>query len=325
MVSMSTFMMDGGFIIDKPAGITSHDAVARVRRIAGTRRVGHAGTLDPFATGVLVVCVGRATRLVQFLVGLEKQYIATVKLGFATDTQDSTGKQISQFASSNELSEHDIERVIQALLGPQQQVPPMYSAKKVAGRRLYQAARAGLEVARDPAAITVYSLELAGPAGGRFVELPDGGREFVMKVRCSSGTYVRTLAHDIGARLGVGAHLSGLRRTAVGQFTIEKSATLERLQAGSTETVDSESEKDGLRGMLTPAELVSHLPALRLDRAAIAKVCSGQEVQVTGLAESMEANAVAGLLSMEGTLIAIGEYVKQRAAVRPRVVIGDLP
>src|ERR1700684_241996 len=148
---MSKLAMDGGFIIDKPAGITSHDAVARVRRIAGTRRVGHAGTLDPFATGVLVVCVGRATRLVQFLVGLDKQYIATVKLGFATDTQDSTGKQISPFASSNELSEHEIEKVIQLFLGPQQQVPPMYSAKKVAGQRLYKAARAGLEVAREPA------------------------------------------------------------------------------------------------------------------------------------------------------------------------------
>ena len=135
--------MLGALIIDKPEGFTSHDVVARVRRAAGTRRVGHAGTLDPFATGVLVCCIGRATRLMQFLVGVDKEYIATVRLGYATDTQDATGKQIAPLRTSNELSLEDIRRVLDEFTGPQLQTPPMFSAKKVGGERLYRAARAG--------------------------------------------------------------------------------------------------------------------------------------------------------------------------------------
>jgi tRNA pseudouridine55 synthase len=135
--------MPGALIIDKPEGLTSHDVVARVRRATGTRRVGHAGTLDPFATGVLVCCIGRATRLVQFLVGLDKEYIATVKLGYATDTQDGTGKQITPLRLSNDLDLEDLRRVLNMFTGPQLQTPPMFSAKKVAGERLYRAARAG--------------------------------------------------------------------------------------------------------------------------------------------------------------------------------------
>ena len=157
--------MLGALIIDKPEGITSHDVVARVRRATGTRRVGHAGTLDPFATGVLVCCIGRATRLVQFLVGLDKEYIATAKLGYATDTQDSTGKQITPLRTSNELSLEELSRVLDQFIGPQLQTPPMFSAKKIGGERLYRAARAGREVEREPVSIVVHSMRLIGDDG----------------------------------------------------------------------------------------------------------------------------------------------------------------
>src|SRR5215216_7059835 len=152
--------MTGSLIIDKPEGLTSHDVVARVRRAAATRRVGHAGTLDPFATGVLVVCLGRATRLVQFLVGLDKEYVATVRLGFATDTQDLTGKQTTPNKSSNDLSVGDVRRAVNGLTGPLLQLPPMFSAKKVGGERLYRAAREGREVEREPVPVTVHSIDL---------------------------------------------------------------------------------------------------------------------------------------------------------------------
>src|SRR5262249_15228977 len=149
----------GALIIDKPEGLTSHDVVARIRRITGERRVGHAGTLDPFATGVLVVCLGQATRLIQFLVGLDKEYIATVRLGYATDTQDRTGKQITPLHSSNDVSLEVLRRTLDDFTGPQLQTPPMFSAKKVGGEKLYRAARAGREIEREPASITVYSIE----------------------------------------------------------------------------------------------------------------------------------------------------------------------
>src|SRR5689334_17551458 len=215
--------MIGALIIDKPAGLTSHDVVARVRRAARTRRVGHAGTLDPFATGVLVVCIERATRLLQYVVGLDKEYLATVRTGFATTTQDLTGEQITPLASSDLLSVEQVTAVLKEFIGEQWQTPPMFSAKKVAGERLYVAAREGREVERQPVAITVSEMEM--------IEMhqpnADGTRDFVMRVSCSSGTYVRTLANDIGARLGTGAHLSALRRTAVGRFRIEEALSLD--------------------------------------------------------------------------------------------------
>src|SRR6185436_12444168 len=177
--------MIGALIIDKPVGMTSHDVVDRVRRIIGTRRVGHVGTLDPFATGVLVVCLERATRLAQFLVHLDKEYEATVRLGFATDTQDRTGEQITPLAASNAVSKDDVDRVLSEFMGPQLQTPPMFSAKKVAGERLYKAAREGREVERKPVPVIVRSLELLGALS----EQPDGTCDFKVRVTCSSGTY----------------------------------------------------------------------------------------------------------------------------------------
>src|SRR5215213_8482364 len=184
--------MDGAFIIDKPAGITSHDVVYKVRRAARMRRVGHSGTLDPFATGVLLVCVGRATRLSKFLVGLDKTYEAIVRLGYATNTQDLTGERITPLATSNELGAEEVRRVLAEFSGPQMQTPPMFSAKKVAGERLYKAAREGREIEREPVAITVYSIEALEPEELLSEPDEDGTRDFKIRVRCSSGTYIRT-------------------------------------------------------------------------------------------------------------------------------------
>jgi tRNA pseudouridine55 synthase len=151
--------MNGTLVVNKPVDWTSHDVVAKLRRLLGTRRIGHAGTLDPFATGVLVVCVGSATRLVQFLSGLDKKYLATVRLGVATDTQDHTGKPITPVQSSKGLTVEEVQRVLNEFNGEQLQLPPMYSAKKVGGQRLHQAARAGREVERQPVRIRIHSIE----------------------------------------------------------------------------------------------------------------------------------------------------------------------
>ncbi|HJQ68047.1 MAG TPA: tRNA pseudouridine(55) synthase TruB [Blastocatellia bacterium] len=304
--------MDGSLIIDKPEGITSHTVVARVRRVAGTRRVGHAGTLDPFATGVLVVCVGRGTRLSQFLVGLDKEYVATIRLGFATDTQDLTGKQITPLESSYNRGLEGLCSVLDDFRGPQMQTPPMFSAKKVAGERLYRAARAGRVVERQPVAINVYSIDLIEDGMNPRALNEDGTRDFVVRVRCSSGTYVRTLAHDIGERLGAGGHLAALRRTAVGSFAVSRAIGLEELERAGSQAVDS-----CLIGM---AETVAHLPAVELDADAVKAVTNGREIELSSEA-AFEPDAVVRILDRAGGLVAVGDFDKARGVVKPRVVV----
>ena len=204
--------MDGVLIIDKPARMTSHDVVARVRRIIGERRVGHTGTLDPFATGVLVILVGRATRLAQFLSGAEKEYDALVRLGFATDTGDITGTPIQSTDENVTIQtrtwpDADVESALQSLRGEIEQVPPMYSAKRQGGKKLYELARRGREVERKAVHVTIHSLEVDGRIP-KWKENDDGTTDIRLRVTCSAGTYVRTLAEDFGRQLGVGAHLA---------------------------------------------------------------------------------------------------------------------
>jgi len=303
--------MIGTLLIDKPAGMTSHDVVARVRRAARTRRVGHAGTLDPFATGVLVVCLGRATRLMQYLVGLDKEYLATVRLGVATDTQDLTGIPITRLQSSKELSLESVQQVLSEFTGPQLQVPPMFSAKKVDGERLYRAARAGREVERTPVSITVYGIETSEMGEMN----ADGTRDFIMYVRCSTGTYVRTLAHDIGSRLGVGAHLAALRRRAVGRFQIENALTLDNI-----EQCGRDSELEQL--LLSPSDTLAHLPVVRLDENAIKRVMNGREITKPSVVDwSQLADEPVRLCDESGALVAIGELDAERLTIHPRVVL----
>jgi tRNA pseudouridine55 synthase len=210
---------DGVLLIDKPAEHTSHDVVARLRGILRMKRIGHAGTLDPMATGLLVILVGKATRLSQYLMSVDKEYTGTITLGQVTDTQDAEGE-VLETRPVPVLSEVDIRTALNGFLGDQYQTPPMYSAIKIAGKPLYKSARAGEEVVREPRFIRVVNYEL-----NRW-ESP----QLDFRVQCTKGTYVRTLAHDLGQRLGCGAHLSALRRISSGKLNVAQAVTLEQLQ-----------------------------------------------------------------------------------------------
>ena len=222
-----TTAASGLVIVDKPPGLTSHDVVARIRKLAATRRVGHAGTLDPMATGVLVVGVGKATRLLGYLALTQKEYIGTIRLGHSTDTDDAEGATLDLVPVRN-LGEAELLPAVAALTGEISQVPPGVSAIKVGGRRSYQLARAGAAPELKPRLVTVSrldvtSIRLAGGPDG--IELADVD----VAVTCSSGTYIRAIARDLGAALGVGGHLTALRRTRVGSYDIADARTLDEL------------------------------------------------------------------------------------------------
>jgi tRNA pseudouridine55 synthase len=215
---------DGIVVVDKPGGMTSHDVVARVRRLARTRRVGHGGTLDPMATGVLVIGVGRATRLLAYVIGAEKAYEATIRLGQATVTDDAEGE-VTATVAADAVTDEAIEAGLAALTGEIEQVPSAVSAIKVDGRRAYQRVRAGEQVALAARRVVVSRLDL------REIRRDQAGLVDVdIAVTCSSGTYIRAIARDLGTALGVGGHLTALRRTVVGGFTLAEAATLEKLE-----------------------------------------------------------------------------------------------
>ena len=234
--------MNGIVIIDKPQGWTSQDVTARLRRVYATRRIGHGGTLDPMATGVLPVFVGRATRGVEFFEHAEKTYDTVLLLGRTTDTQDVTGATLAEKAVH--LSPADIERVLPRFRGDILQVPPMYSALKVNGKKLYELARKGQEVERQPRPITVFELTNLGFDGTRLS----------LRVRCSKGTYIRTLCQDIGDALGCGGCMEALRRVRAGEYGIEDAVPLEQL-------LESETPERYLRGLDT---MFAHYPAVTL-------------------------------------------------------------
>ncbi len=209
----------GFLIINKPAGPTSHDIINSLRKITGIQKIGHAGTLDPFASGVLIVAVGReTTKKIQVLVGLDKKYIATLRLGAESDTYDRDGK-IVESERVQPISEKRIELALKEFAGKQKQVPPMYSAKKVKGRKLYQLARQGITIERQGERIEIFQISLLN------YDFPI----LKIKVHCSSGTYIRALAHDIGKRLGCGAYLEELERIAVGTYNIDKAARVNEI------------------------------------------------------------------------------------------------
>lgn len=237
-------MASGIIIIDKPQGWTSQDVVARLRRVFGTRRIGHGGTLDPMATGVLPVFVGRATRAVEFFESARKGYLATLRLGVLTDTQDVTGTVLETRPVT--VGKDQVEAVLPRFLGPQLQTPPMYSAVKVGGKKLYELARAGKTVERQPRPVEIYGLTL----------LEARGEAYVLQVDCSKGTYVRTLCQDIGLALGCGGAMAALRRTRAGVYGLEDAVPLEALLAGSQEEAAA---------LLRPVDsLFSEYPALSL-------------------------------------------------------------
>ncbi len=313
--------MDGALIIDKPAGLTSHDVVARVRKIIAERRVGHTGTLDPFATGVLVILVGRATRLAQFFSGAEKEYEAVIRLGYATDTGDVTGNRIeaatTQALRSTEIHGEEIEDALAMFRGEIEQTPPMYSAKKIGGRKLYELARRGEEVERKPVRVTISEFECILHDGELVKSNDDGTQDLRARVVCSAGTYIRTLAEDLGKKLGTGAHLAELRRTRAGQFKIEDAITLEQL----AELKESGSFYSRL---ISPFETLSQLPAIELDADDARRTSNGIELRILPDEAATWTDGQPLRMCHESCeLLAVGFYDQARAVVHPRVVIKD--
>jgi len=308
--------MDGVLIIDKPAGVTSHDVVARVRKIIGERSVGHTGTLDPFATGVLVLLIGRATRIAQFLSGAKKEYEGLIRLGYSTATGDVTGARVeppsqAKLQSSQSLCREGIESAMAGLRGELEQLPPMYSAKKIAGRKLYEHARRGEDIARRPARVTIHKFDLLTPQES-FSANDDGSFDIPVRVVCSAGTYIRTLAEDLGKKLGPGAHLIELRRTRAGQFPIQSALTLEQL----LEACEQKTIGDAL---ISSHQALSHLPAMALDKDNLQRTLHGLDLQADHLGHLSDAAHVR--LSMNEELIAVGRFDATRGLIHPMVVL----
>lgn len=247
--------IEGVLSIDKPAGLTSHDVVARVRFVSGIRRVGHTGTLDPLATGLLIVCLGRATRLAEFLTGQKKEYLATIRLGRVTNTFDAEGTIVAEKPVN--VSKIQLLAALDQFRGKIKQIPPMYSAVKVDGQPLYRRARQGKVIDRPAREVTIFELDLLS------WQSPD----VQVRLVCSSGTYVRVIAHDLGQSLGCGAYLMGLRRTAVGNHSVETAIPLADLQ------------KPGWQDNLQPSDMaVSHLPDVVLAEEEAVSLYHGQRV-----------------------------------------------
>ena len=313
--------MDGVLIIDKPAGMTSHDVVARARRALGEKRVGHTGTLDPFATGVLVVLVGRATRLAQFLSGAPKSYEGVIRLGYATDTGDATGARLSSEQSDelvetrkSLLSEQEIETALRSLRGEIEQVPPMYSAKKVQGRKLYELARRGEEIERKAVRVTVYEFEAVRHEGTLLRDNEDGTRDLGVRVSCSAGTYIRALAESLGELVGLPAHLAALRRTRAGDFKIEDATGLDELK-------EKAEAGQGVGLLLSMNAALSEMPFLHLTVEEARRARHGMAVNAGPLKDSQTGDGFLKLLDERGELIAVGAFERESGKVQPRVVL----
>lgn len=309
--------MDGVLVIDKPPGITSHGVVARARHILHERRIGHTGTLDPFATGVLVVLLGKATRLAQFLSGVDKEYEAIIRLGYSTDTGDRTGNPIpgpdGAEAKLGKWSEQEIEEALHSFRGEIDQIPPMYSAKKVEGKKLYELARRGESIERQPIHVCINELEAIRPGGQLIKDNLDGTFDFHVRVSCSSGTYIRTLAEDLGRRLYAGAHLAELRRTRVGDFSLGQAITLDALKVHFAE--------ESLGAILLPPNAaLSRLPFVHLSAEDVRRVNHGREVSVAEVDWTDGENVK--MCDANEQLIAIGQYEAAAKRLHPRVVLG---
>jgi tRNA pseudouridine55 synthase len=319
---------DGLVVVDKPTGWTSHDVVAKSRGLLGTRKVGHAGTLDPDATGVLLLGVGKATKLLRFLSPLGKSYVGEVRLGVETSTLDASGE-ITARHDMGATTLDDVRAVLDRFRGDIEQVPPMVSAVKVDGKRLHELAREGKEVDRAPRPVTIHSLEVgpvgpidgpveridvstleriggaASPTSGEVVG-EGSGCSFAMAVTCSSGTYVRTLAQDIGAALGGGAHLVSLRRTAVGPYGLADAVALEQVSPERA---------------LPMADAVRHLARVEVDAALAADIAVGKVLERSALGlDGADAAAHWAVFDPAGALLAVYEPFRGDT-VKPSLVI----
>jgi tRNA pseudouridine55 synthase len=284
--------------VDKPAGMTSHDVVDRVRQMSGQRRVGHAGTLDPLATGVLVVCLGQATRVAEYLMASDKIYRAQIRLGVSTDTCDAEGE-VTATAEVN-VGEEEIRRALASFVGSIQQVPPMYSALKCEGTPLYKLARQGITVERAPRSVQIHDIELLD------WNLP----LLTIRVKCSPGTYIRALARDLGQKLGCGAHLQSLTRLASGHFSLEKAVSLDELAEAFAQ--------GNWQEFIHPLDeaLLDFEPVI-VDAQTEQRIRHGQQVQAPATCETGELRRA---YSEKGELIAILRHDPQTGLWQPKKV-----
>jgi len=277
--------------LDKPAGATSHDGVAMVRRLLNRVKTGHTGTLDPDATGVLPICIGKATRLAEYITGLPKVYQGEMVLGITTDSQDASGALLEEKPASH-ITKEKAEALIPHFSGEIMQIPPMVSALKKDGKRLYQLAREGQVVEREPRKITIYDLKLVCWQAGK-------NPKITWQIQCSSGTYIRTLFHDMGQMLGTGAHLTALRRLQVGPFLAEN--------AYSIDTIREMVEKRDFSFILPMSYGIVHLPQVILPKNLVEKALHGIMVPCEKPGES----EVYQVLSEDGTLLGMGSFQKE--------------
>ena len=275
--------MNGIVIIDKPEGWTSHDVVGKLRGILREKRIGHGGTLDPMATGVLPVFVGRATRAVEFCENAVKEYVAHLRLGVVTDTQDTTGNILNE--REHNVTEDDLAKILPEFTGKQSQIPPMYSAVKVQGKKLYELARKGVEIERKPREITIHSISVMGKLDG----------DYILRVVCSKGTYIRTLCNDIGERLGCGGCMSYLRRTGAGSYSLADTVTLEQVQKAK--------ENGTLESILRPVDSVfTEYPAVEISGKAVSMCLNGTSFKMENTADGRYR-----VYDEEGAFLMVGE------------------
>lgn len=300
--------MNGILNINKTTGMTSHDVVAKIRRLLKEKRVGHAGTLDPAASGVLPICVGQATRVAEYLSDSGKAYLATILFGTVTDTYDAEGT-VLRTSSTDALTLQSVEEALQHFLGPQMQVPPRHSAIKLQGQPAYKRTRSGEDITLPPRPIVIYSLQVSG-WNPPFVTLA---------IECSKGTYIRSLAYDLGEYLGCGASLHSLVRTRSGPFLLSESITLDQLAEALT--VQTPQGNDGLSQFLYPADkALEHYPALRVDAATVDRVLHGNAFNYPYGMDMTQAGNVARVYSDAGHFIAIAGWDAEQEVWRPKKV-----
>ena len=282
--------MDGAIVVDKPGGWTSHDVVSKMRRIARTKRIGHLGTLDPIATGVLPLVLGRATRLAQFYVRSDKIYESVVRFGWSTDTYDRAGEATSE-KREIEIDAGELERGLEKFRGEIMQTPPPVSAKKVAGKRAYELARESIAVELEPVKVHMYELTLV-EVNGAYARL---------RAHCSGGTYMRAVAHELGQMMGCGAHLDELRRTASGEFEIEQARTIAQLESLAVE--------DRLADAMVPAaKMLPGFSSVWVDEATAAQIRHGRNFPASPFRQQPSSRHVKAV-TREGELVAIGDAV----------------
>jgi len=290
-------VVSGVLVLDKPVGLTSHDVVQIIRRGTGIRRAGHTGTLDPRASGVLVTLIGPAVRLSEFVSASDKRYQATIRLGSSTDTYDSEGR-ITNSLPSEHITEEQFDEILQTFVGEMEQVPPPFSAVKVKGRHAYDMAREGEEVELSPRMVNVYSLEI----------LEWDPPEVVIDVFCSSGTYVRSLANDMGKVLGTGAHLVGLRRTKSGRFSLRDAVPLRKLQ----EAFDA---GNWYRFLIPAAEALADWPSVEVDPDQVELIRHGHRIPA-----NPDQQKWARAISQQGDLVALLELIDEAQEWQPKKV-----